>query len=579
MPQGEFDEIPFQTFDVLVSARSAPHRFFFDDGTHFDELKMYLTPLQRSSFGSEFDEIFFDKLNNRGASRIKTSDNYSLFEHDFVEYDSLASHLGFRGGNDQGNNEEGFFMSDIIGAMDFSLGESHPATVVNVENGEVYIISATEGSYNPCPNCRLDNWLNIFSPFPNSNQGRGLEPMGGIASREQFQGNVSLANYEDNIFGRACWVPPTMIAYSHFSEDGMTAQEARKARLETQAALYVNGYQRDWYGFNKGALIGSFDGVKWFAIGGGRRVIADSNKLFLAINSPFTDLAVSTEIRVSIIAETGDNIASDHDFDPALSSTDARIESAATCRKYHQCENDADCVTQLGWEYMCADVKSMRTNLPAFTNANEESGEDNLKANVGVNSLLMGGLAAGTRKRCVYRGAGAICKKNFLKSNNFYPENEAVPVDVGDDDGFVPPSSRRTKDKLKLITCAPNFHCASISSDVFNNRIVRDANNQSNIFFGQDTDVLGRPLHYQIDEDSSLGVNLEKVKKNLVENFKNYDSITDEEELENDWGICRQEKKFPQMRKPTLRNTNRRIVSQQVTIFHKLRHVTMRNRT
>ena len=39
-----------------------------------------------------------------------------------------------------------------------------------------------------------------------------------------------------------------------------TAQEQRLNRLSTQAAMYVNGYQRDWYGFNKGALIGSFDG-------------------------------------------------------------------------------------------------------------------------------------------------------------------------------------------------------------------------------------------------------------------------------------------------------------------------------
>ena len=52
-----------------------------------------------------------------------------------------------------------------------------------------------------------------------------------------------------------------MIAYSHFSDDTRTDREARKARLKTQAALYINGYQRDWYGFNKGAVIGSFDGV------------------------------------------------------------------------------------------------------------------------------------------------------------------------------------------------------------------------------------------------------------------------------------------------------------------------------
>ena len=58
---------------------------------------------------------------------------------------------------------------------------------------------------------------------------------------------------------------------------------------------------------------------------------------------------------------------------------DARNDAGATCRKFHQCDNDADCVTQLGWEYMCADVLAMRTNLPDFDGkANERSGVDNL---------------------------------------------------------------------------------------------------------------------------------------------------------------------------------------------------------
>ena len=55
-------------------------------------------------------------------------------------------------------------------------------------------------------------------------------------------------------------------------------------KVKGTTALYVNGYRRDWFGFNKGALIGSFDGVRWFAMGGGRRVTAKSTKLFLAMN-------------------------------------------------------------------------------------------------------------------------------------------------------------------------------------------------------------------------------------------------------------------------------------------------------
>ena len=190
-----------------------------------------MTPLQRSINGSKFDEIYFDKLNGRGATVRKTRENYSLFEHDFVEYDSLANHSQFRGGNDQ-STVDSFYMSDILGAMDFHINETHPATVVNVEVGEKYIVSVTKVPITCSPNCRFDNWLNIFSTHPESNLGRGVEPMGGIAARDIFQGNPSLANYEDNIFGRACWVPPTMIAYSHFSDDTMSAGTARKRRLK-----------------------------------------------------------------------------------------------------------------------------------------------------------------------------------------------------------------------------------------------------------------------------------------------------------------------------------------------------------
>ena len=216
----------------------------------------------------------------------------------------------------------------------------------------------------------------------------------------------------------------------------------------------MNGYQRDWYGFNKGAVIGSFNGVNWFAVGGGRRVEATSSKLFLAINSPFSDMASSNDMRVSIITETGDNIAADYDYDPNLNDKDARNDAGATCRKYHQCENDADCVTQLGWEYMCADVLSMRTNLPTFDGkANEKSGEDNMKLSAGASELLTvkDFLPAGLES-VVYRGAGAICQKDFLESSSLNPG--------ADED--ISPSARRTKDRLKPVTCAPNFHCADL---------------------------------------------------------------------------------------------------------------------
>src|SRR5690606_38365084 len=108
----------------------------------------------------------------------------------------------------------------------------------------------------------------------------------------------TLGNYEDTIFGRACFVPPTMLPFSHMQNADLQTQ--RLNRLKTQAALYVNGYQRDWFGFNKGALIGSFDGVTWFAIGKGRIVRSTTKKLYLALNAPFADLAEATTHVVNV---------------------------------------------------------------------------------------------------------------------------------------------------------------------------------------------------------------------------------------------------------------------------------------
>ena len=85
-------------------------------------------------------------------------------------------------------------------------------------------------------------------------------------------------------------------------------------------------------------FIGSFDGVNWFAAGGGRRVRATSNKLFLAINYPFSDMPSPTNISASVIQDNGVNVASDYDFDPNLSAKDARRDSGASCQKFHQCE-------------------------------------------------------------------------------------------------------------------------------------------------------------------------------------------------------------------------------------------------
>ena len=86
---------------------------------------------------------------------------------------------------------------------------------------------------------------------PPSSNGVGLQATGYTNRRDIFDTNTTLGNYEDTLFGRACWLPPTMIPFTHMPTND--ASEQRQRRLAAQAALYINGYQRDWYGFNKRA--------------------------------------------------------------------------------------------------------------------------------------------------------------------------------------------------------------------------------------------------------------------------------------------------------------------------------------
>ena len=120
--------------------------------------------------------------------------------------------------------------------------------VIDVEFDQNYIISAGDGYIDPCPLCALDAWFTSFSPAPPTNDGRGLEAIGGIAARDNYFTNITLGNYEDTNFGRSCWVPPTMIPGTHYWKD--KSNVARVERLQAQTALFLNGYKRDWYGFN-----------------------------------------------------------------------------------------------------------------------------------------------------------------------------------------------------------------------------------------------------------------------------------------------------------------------------------------
>lgn len=462
-PNPSVEPTPFQQLSLNVPNRSAPHRFFSEAGTNFDDISTITDPDIKAE-GPEF--FYLDE----SAKTEPTTDP-----------------------------DQAFSMNAILGQFSLSLNKALPAKVINVEFDRTYIIAARSGFYTPCPMCSKDSWFEAFTATPSSQRGSGLQAVGHTTTRDAYINNTTNGNYEDTIFGRACWVPPTMIPFTHRPLPNTTEQ--RRNRLEAQAALYVNGYQRDWYGFNKGALIGSFDGVKWFAIGNGRRITAQGNKLFLALNAPFADLTENTDTIVEIIADQSFDTVSDFDYDHDLLPNDPRQNSAGTCQSYHTCDVDSDCISKLGWEYACADVTKYRTRWPKFDINGNEIANDQFDA-LSFNQLLAGS-QSDNNKRCVYRGAGAICKRDY--NNNLDPLLK------------------------KQFACAPNFHCASFGDNSFNDKLVRTPQILGQILFGQGADVLGRPLQY-VGAQNSLRNN---IRANLLHNAQGLSSSA------ADFGICR----------------------------------------
>ncbi len=461
VPPPPADPTPFQAINLSVSSRSAPHRYYKAvDGTSVDDITV--------NFGG-----------------------------DVVEGEEF-SYLDESGKTDPVNGS--FNMNSILGQFSLELTKARPAKTINVEFDQTYVITTNSGYYSPCPQCAFDSWFQTFTAFPTSSFGTGLQAVGYTTNRQEFNNNSTFGNYEDTSFGRACFLPPTMIPFSH--QKNTNVQTQRLNRLKTQAALYINGYKKDWYGFNKGALIGSFDGVTWFAIGKGRRVTATSSKLFLAINAPFADLAEPSDTVVSITVDNGNSTVAEFDYDPSLDITDARQSTGASCQMWHQCNVDSDCVTKLGWEYMCQDISTFRTKWPKFsTNADEFADDEYTDAD--FPRILQGLMPAGSNKRCVYRGAGAICKKNFVSG---LPAN-----------------------KTKNFACAPNFHCADLGDSEYNEELVRTPNQVEIFLFGQDANVLGRPLSY-------LGGG-KRLPTEVIENIK-YNAAIHSTDT-NDFGVCR----------------------------------------
>lgn len=461
----------FENTSLSLSGKTVPHRFY------------------EATSG-----LSLDKVEGLSASVVQEGESFSY-------QDNL---------NKTDPQNGSFNMNSVLGQMLVDLSQSIPAKAVNVDYQQTYLITVSTGSYTPCVKCVADSWYSNYYAHP-ANLGRfGLTPSGYQTSRMGDDAPAGArGNYEDTIFGRACWVPPTMIPFSHAANSDLQTQ--RLNRLKTQAALFINGYQRDWYGFNKGAVIGSFDGVSWFAVGASRRITSTSNRLFLAINAPFGDLASSSTLSVQITKDNSNANAAEFDYDPNLELNDPEQNPGASCQRYHYCEKDSDCVTKLGWEYTCADTSVYRTRWPIFdASAKEKANSEISKASFYTLGKILHGVPDTTsKKRCIYRGAGAPCKANY---------------------------SELTTIQQKLFTCAPNFYCSNLSNDDFNSEIARTPGQLDVILYGQEADVLGRPLNY-ITRVATSGLS-SAISTNIKHNAEIFSSNT------GDWGLCRPGKRL-----------------------------------
>lgn len=456
---------PFQLLNLKLSTRTVPHRFFKQsDGSEVTDItKIFGTPEPMINLaGTPINAQGTPFLVGTPATPAYVSEGDGFFYLDEVT-------------KSEPNPDEKFNMNSILGQMKVNLTAAIPAKALQVELDQTYIIRTIEGNYTPCPTCPRDNWFTAFTAHPPSQFGTGLQAVGHTTTRDTWSTNLTTGNYEDTIFGRACWLPPTMIPFSHKArpntDSSLTvAKDQRKYRLQTQAAFYMNGYQKDWFGFNKGALIGSFDGVRWFAIGKNRRVRATSNQLFLAINAPFGDLAENSELTIQVVQDDLVSTVPDLDYNPEISRSHPLQNEAGNCQFYHMCTTDSECITKLGWEYVCANVSSYRTLMPKFDIDAQEIVNQSVSGS--YSKVIHGDLIPGNSFRCVYRGAGAPCQVDYFQISD--------------------PKLR------KAMACAPNFYCASISTttNAFNDRLSREPNPSNPILFGKGSNVLGRPLKY-----------------------------------------------------------------------------------
>ena len=412
---------------VFVSNKNVPHRYYDSNGASFDESITNSQELLPFNYASE----------------------------NVLKPNNLANYVGF-------NEIYGSFVNG-------STSGARPAKMVRVKKDVSYDVFVNSGAFSSCANCGSDYYNALQKIFPQNFAGKG----GGYSPdkyESRRENNSTLYRSDDLLYGRACFLPVTMIPWTH--NVGTSATEQRRARLTAQHFLFANGYNRDWMGFDYGSLIGSYDGVTWFAIGNQRRIKPSGNKLFLAVNAYFGDQSVDTNFSVSI-TETSAlavNDLPDHDTE----------SDGAECQKSHYCANDNDCFTQLGYEYTCQTVSGLTTTWPQF----DANGTETVGSVTKTVASIIGGMN-GQNKRCVYRGRGAPCTPNLSS------------LGIGTFNG---------SNLIGTLSCSSNTVCAATNTSSFNNRISRFAASpasQNALPVAPPTDlvglgarILGRPLEY-----------------------------------------------------------------------------------
>ena len=336
----DIDEVPIQQ-QVYLSSKTVPVRFFDETGRYNKTIDINTKKQEGNSF--EYQK------NNR--LRPNNVDNY----------------IGF---------------NEIYGTITSHPFSAIAAKEVPVKKGLYYNIFVDEGNFSSCVYCGTDYYSSLAKIFPYNFSNKG----GGYLPNADHNNPMKASPYRahDLIFGRACFLPVTMIPWTHTPDSDLGGQQ-RIGRMQAQHFLFANGYQRDWYGFDYGSLIGSFDGVSWFSIGNRRQVRALSNKLFLAFNTYFGDLTEDHTYSVHI-AEGTFNPVSDQEITRDFDS------DGAICQRYHQCETDDDCASNLGWEYACEDIKNIRSKWPVFdSNAIEQINTERNGRLVGIINYGFGG--------------------------------------------------------------------------------------------------------------------------------------------------------------------------------------------